>query len=41
VESTWLQKERKTKEQLVEKHINRRWEKELKPIARDGRNGRN
>jgi hypothetical protein len=29
VEPTRLQKERKTKEQLAEKHINRSWEKEL------------
>jgi hypothetical protein len=29
VEPTRLQKERKAKEQLVEKHINRGWEKEL------------
>jgi hypothetical protein len=29
VEPTRLQKERKAKEQLAEKHINRGWEKEL------------
>jgi hypothetical protein len=29
VEPTRLQKERKAKEQLAEKHINRSWEKEL------------
>jgi hypothetical protein len=29
VEPTRLQKERKAKEQLMEKHINRSWEKEL------------
>jgi hypothetical protein len=32
VEPTRLQKERKTKEQLVEKHINRSWEKELEAV---------
>jgi hypothetical protein len=30
VEPTWLQTERKAKEQLAEKHINRSWKKELK-----------
>jgi hypothetical protein len=38
VEPTRLQKERKAKEQLVEKHINRagkRSWRELRPIARD------
>jgi DNA topoisomerase IA len=37
VEPTRLQKERKAKEQLAEKHINRSWEKELRSIARDRR----
>jgi hypothetical protein len=32
VEPTRLQKERKAKEQLVEKHINRSWEKELEGV---------
>jgi hypothetical protein len=32
VESTRLQKERKAKEQLAEKHINRSWEKELEGV---------
>jgi hypothetical protein len=32
VEPTRLQKERKTKEQLIEKHINRSWEKELEGV---------
>jgi hypothetical protein len=35
-----IQKERKTKEQLMEKYINRSWEKELEgveTIARDRR----
>jgi hypothetical protein len=39
-ELTRLQKERKVKGQLEEKHINRSWEKswrELRPIARDRR----
>jgi hypothetical protein len=40
VELTTLHKERKSKEQLVEKHITRNWERswrELRPIARDRR----
>jgi hypothetical protein len=32
VEPTRLQKERKAKEQLVEKHINRNWEKKLEGV---------
>jgi hypothetical protein len=32
VEPTRLQKERKAKEQLAEKHINRSWEKELEGV---------
>jgi hypothetical protein len=32
VEPTRLQKERKTREQLAEKHINRRWGKELEGV---------
>jgi hypothetical protein len=36
VESTRFQKERKAKEQLPEKHINRSC-RELRPIARDRR----
>jgi hypothetical protein len=32
VETTRLQKERKAKEQLAEKHINRSWEKELEGV---------
>jgi hypothetical protein len=32
VEPRRLQKERKVKEQLVEKHINRSWEKELEGV---------
>jgi hypothetical protein len=32
-----MQNERKAKEQLAEKHINRSWDKELRPIARDRR----
>jgi hypothetical protein len=32
VEPTRLQKERKAKEQLAEKHINRSWEKELEEV---------
>jgi hypothetical protein len=32
VEPTRLQKERKAKEQLAEKHITRSWEKELKGV---------
>jgi DNA topoisomerase IA len=37
VEPTRFQKDMKAKEQLAEKHINRIWEKELRPIARDRR----
>jgi hypothetical protein len=40
VEPTRLQKDRKTKELLVEKHISRSWERswrELRPLARDRR----
>jgi hypothetical protein len=40
VEHTRLQKERKAKEQLVEKHISRSWEKELEGVE-TGENGRN
>jgi hypothetical protein len=32
VEPTRLQKERKAKEQLAEKHINRSWEKDLEGV---------
>jgi hypothetical protein len=32
VESTWLQKDKKCKEQLAEKHICRSWEKELEGV---------
>jgi hypothetical protein len=32
VEPTRLQKEKKAKEQLAEKHINRSWEKELEGV---------
>jgi hypothetical protein len=32
VEPTRLQKDRKAKEQLAEKHINRSWEKELEGV---------
>jgi hypothetical protein len=32
VEPTRLQKERKAKEQLMEKNINRSWEKEVKGV---------
>jgi hypothetical protein len=32
VEPTRLQKERKAKEHLAEKHINRSWEKELEGV---------
>jgi hypothetical protein len=32
MEPTRLQKERKAKEQLAEKHINRSWEKELEGV---------
>jgi hypothetical protein len=45
VEPTRLQKERKTMEQLAEKHINRSWEKELVGVTarlpETGENGRN
>jgi hypothetical protein len=37
VEPIRLQKERKAKEQLEEKHVSRSREKELRPIARDRR----
>jgi hypothetical protein len=33
VEPTRLQKERKAKEQLAEKHINRSWGKELEGVG--------
>jgi hypothetical protein len=32
VETTTLQKQRKAKEQLTEKHISRSWEKELEGV---------
>jgi hypothetical protein len=32
VEPTWLEIERKAKEQLAQKHINRSWEKELEGV---------
>jgi hypothetical protein len=45
VEPTRLQKERKAKEQLAGKHINRSWEKELEGVEtllpETGENGRN
>jgi hypothetical protein len=44
VEPTRLQKERKAKEQLAEKHINRSWEKELEGVeiyCQTGESGRN